>query len=265
MTRKILNNSKPIHFKVKDLVIGSDKKIMIAGPCSVESREQIIESAKALKAIGVDILRGGVFKPRTSPYAFQGLGLEGLQYLKEASDLTGLPIITECMEEKHLDIVSEMADIIQIGSRNMYNYPLLKAVAKYPNPVMLKRGFSATINEWLLSAEYLASEGKTNIILCERGVRSVDSYTRNLLDLTAVPIMKHETGLPVFVDPSHGIGIKELILPMTRAAFACGADGVMIEVHPNPDQALCDGEQSLTFESYEKLYKNVKELLDKLQ
>lgn len=257
MARKILNNSTPIQFKVRDLIIGGDEKIMIAGPCSVESREQIIESAIALKAIGVNILRGGVFKPRTSPYAFQGLGLEGLEYLKEASEITGLPIITECMEEKYLDIVSKTSDIIQIGSRNMYNYPLLKAVAKYPNPVMLKRGFSATIHEWIMSAEYLASEGKINIILCERGVRSIDPYTRNMLDLTAVPIMKNETGLPVFVDPSHAIGIKELMLPMTKAAFACGADGVMIEVHPNPEEALCDGEQSLTIEAYTKLYNEI--------
>lgn len=257
MARKILTNSDPIHFKVRDLTIGDGKKIMIAGPCSVESRQQIIDAAVALKAMGADILRGGVFKPRTSPYAFQGLGLEGLKYLKEASDLTGLPIITECMEEKYLDIVSQMSDIIQIGSRNMYNYPLLKAVAKYPNPVMLKRGFSATIHEWIMSAEYLAAEGKTNIILCERGVRGNDPYTRNLLDLTAVPIMKMETGLPVFVDPSHGIGIRDLMLPMTKAAFACGADGVMLEVHPDPDNALCDGQQSLDFASYKKLYEEV--------
>ncbi|MBN2794062.1 MAG: 3-deoxy-7-phosphoheptulonate synthase [Clostridia bacterium] len=254
MERKILKNHEKITFKVRDLVIGGEKPIIIAGPCSVESREQVIETAKALKAIGVDMLRGGVFKPRTSPYAFQGLGIEGLEYLKEASEITGLPIITECMEEKYLDIVSEYADIIQIGSRNMYNYPLLKALRAYEKPVMLKRGFSATIKEWIMSAEYLAAEGKKNIILCERGVRSVDNYTRNLLDLTAVPIMQHETGLPVFVDPSHGIGIRELILPMSKAAIACGADGVMIEVHINPDEALCDGEQSLTIEQYKAVY-----------
>jgi len=260
MARKILKGSDPIQVKVRDLVFGGEEKIMIAGPCSVESRQQIIESAKALKAMGVHVLRGGVFKPRTSPYAFQGLGLEGLKYLKEASDLTGLPIITECMEEKYLDIVSQTADIIQIGSRNMYNYPLLKAVAKYPNPVLLKRGFSATIHEWLMSAEYLAAEGKTNIILCERGVRSMDTYTRNMLDLTAVPIMKMETGLPVIVDPSHGIGIRELMLPMTKGALACGADGVMLEVHPNPDQALCDGEQSLDFDQFKGLYDEIKQM-----
>jgi len=254
MDRKVLKKHEKITFKIRDLVVGGDKPIMIAGPCSVESREQVIETAKALKAIGVDMLRGGVFKPRTSPYAFQGLGIEGLKYLKEASEITGLPIITECMEEKYLEIVSEYADVIQIGSRNMYNYPLLKAVSKMDKPVMLKRGISATIKEWVMSAEYLASEGKKNIILCERGVRSVDNYTRNMLDLTAVPIMQHETGLPVFVDPSHGIGIRELMLPMSKAAVACGADGLMIEVHINPDEALCDGEQSLTIEQYKELY-----------
>ncbi len=260
MDRRMLKNymNEKVTFKVRDVIIGGEKPVIIAGPCSVESREQIIETAKALKAIGVDILRGGVFKPRTSPYAFQGLGLEGLKYLKEASEITGLPIITECMEEKYLDVVSEHADIIQIGSRNMYNYPLLKAVSKIDKPVLLKRGFSATIKEWVLSAEYLAAEGKKNIILCERGVRSVDTYTRNLLDLTAVPIMKMETGLPVFVDPSHGIGIRELILPMSKAAVACGADGLMIEVHLNPDEALCDGEQSLTIEQYKELYKTIR-------
>lgn len=258
MDRKVLKNHEKITFKIRDLVVGGYKPIMIAGPCSVESREQVIETAKALKAIGADMLRGGVFKPRTSPYAFQGLGIEGLEYLKEASEITGLPIITECMEEKYLEIVSEYADVIQIGSRNMYNYPLLKAVSKIDKPVMLKRGISATIKEWVMSAEYLASEGKKNIILCERGVRSVDNYTRNMLDLTAVPIMQHETGLPVFVDPSHGIGIRELILPMSKAAIACGADGLMIEVHINPDEALCDGEQSLTIEQYKKLYDTIR-------
>lgn len=253
-----LSGEKIIKFKLRDLEIGGDQPIIIAGPCSVESRTQIIETAKTLKAIGVDILRGGVFKPRTSPYAFQGLGIEGLKYLKEASEITGLPIITECMEEKYLDIVSEYTDIIQIGSRNMYNYPLLKAVSKYDKPVMLKRGISATIKEWVMSAEYLAAEGKKNIILCERGIRSVDTYTRNMLDLTAVPIMKQETGLPVFVDPSHGIGIRELILPMSKAAIACGADGLMIEAHINPDEALCDGPQSLTIENYKDLYEAIK-------
>lgn len=259
MDRKILKNRQDITFKIKDLEVGK-KPIIIAGPCSVESREHIIETAKALKEIGVDMLRGGVFKPRTSPYAFQGLGIEGLKYLKEASEITGLPIITECMEEKYLDVVNEYADVIQIGSRNMYNYPLLKAISKIEKPVMLKRGISATIQEWIMSAEYLASEGKTNIILCERGVRSIDPYTRNMLDLTAVPIMKKETGLPVFVDPSHGIGIRELMLPMSKAALACGADGLMIEVHMNPDEALSDGPQSLTLEQYKALHEAINKM-----
>lgn len=260
MDKKALNSiiKDRSTFKVGNVLIGGNRPVIIAGPCSVESREQIIETAIELKKIGVDILRGGVFKPRTSPYAFQGLGVEGLKYLKEASEITGLPIITECMEEKYLDIVCEYSDIIQIGSRNMYNYPFLKVLSKIEKPVMLKRGFSATIKEWVMSAEYLAAEGKRNIILCERGVRSIDTYTRNMLDLTAVPIMKKETGLPVFVDPSHGIGIRELIYPMSKAAIACGADGIMIEVHLDPDNALCDGAQSLTLENYKELYKGIR-------
>jgi 3-deoxy-7-phosphoheptulonate synthase len=258
MERRILTG-KEIIVSVGDIKIGGDNpKVMIGGPCAVESREQILEIALFLKKIGVSVLRGGVFKPRTSPYDFQGLGIEGLKYLREAGDKVGLPIVTELMDEKHLDIVGKHADIIQVGSRNMYNYSLLKALGSIEKPILLKRGMSATIKEWIMAAEYIAAYGNTNIILCERGIRTFENYTRNTLDLAAVPIMKKETGLPIIVDPSHGTGIRQLIKPMSKAALACGADGLMIEVHPNPDKALSDGEQSLTLEEYEKILNEIK-------
>jgi len=253
MNTKILTSEKRI-IDLKDMRIGKENlPIFIAGPCAVESEEQIIKTAVALKEIGVDILRGGAFKPRTSPYDFQGLGIEGLKYLKKAGQLTGLPIITELIDLSYLDIVCEHADIIQIGSRNMYNYSLLKAVGKSDKPVLLKRGMSATIREWIMAAEYIASSGNENIIMCERGIRGFSDYTRNTLDLAAVPIVKQKTGLPVIVDPSHGTGKRELIMPMSKAALACGADGLMIEVHCNPDEALSDGAQSLDIDQYRKL------------
>lgn len=258
MERRILTG-KEIIVSVGDIKIGGDNpKVMIGGPCAVESREQILEIALFLKKIGVSVLRGGVFKPRTSPYDFQGLGIEGLKYLREAGDKVGLPIVTELMDEKHLDIVGKHADIIQVGSRNMYNYSLLKALGSIEKPILLKRGMSATIKEWIMAAEYIAAYGNTNIILCERGIRTFENYTRNTLDLAAVPIMKKETGLPIIVDPSHGTGIRQLIKPMSKAALACGADGLMIEVHPNPDKALSDGEQSLTLEEYEEILNEIK-------
>ena len=257
MTKKILNEKKRL-VKVKNIVFGGDVPVIIAGPCSVESREQIIETAIALKEIGVDVLRGGAFKPRTSPYSFQGLGKEALEYLKEASEITGLPIVTELMDAADIGLVCEYADIIQIGSRNMHNYSLLKAVGKIDKPVLLKRGMSATIDEWILAAEYVAHNGNENIILCERGIRTFDTYTRNTLDLAAVPIMMKETGLPVIVDPSHGTGIRELIKPMSLAAIAAGAAGIMVEVHKTPDMAFSDGEQSLNFDEYKKLYDQIK-------
>jgi len=236
---------------------GKNPPVFIAGPCAVESREQIVSTAQKLKEIGVNVLRGGVFKPRSSPYSFQGLGFQGLEYLREAGDVTGLPIVTEIIEEQHIELMSEKVDVLQVGSRNMYNYSLLKALGKVKNPIILKRGFSATIDEWLMSAEYLASHGNENIILCERGIRTFNTYSRNTLDLNCVPIVKMRSGLPIIVDPSHGTGIRELVLPMSKAALACGADGLMIEVHPKPEDALSDGEQSLTFEQYKHLYKNV--------
>ncbi|MCT4605545.1 MAG: 3-deoxy-7-phosphoheptulonate synthase [Marinisporobacter sp.] len=257
MNKKVLTG-ETITISIKDLKIGNHHPpIFIAGPCSVESKEQILETALRLKAIGIHILRGGVFKPRTSPYDFQGLEIEGLKYLKEAGDAANIPIITELMDEKNMDIVLEYADIIQIGSRNMYNYPLLKALGTIKKPVLLKRGMSASIREWNMAAEYIAAYGNKNIILCERGIRTFETYTRNTLDLAAVPIMKKETGLPVIVDPSHGTGIRELIAPMSKAALACGANGLMIEVHPNPEKALSDGHQSLNIEEYKKLFDEI--------
>lgn len=257
MNNKVLTGEKII-VSLGDLKIGGENpKVMIAGPCSVESRNQILKTALSLKKIGVSILRGGVFKPRTSPYDFQGLELEGLKYLREAGDQAGLPIVTELMDEKNMDEVLKYADIIQIGSRNMYNYSLLKVLGNIEKPILLKRGMSATIKEWIMAAEYIAAYGNKNIILCERGIRTFDTYTRNTLDLSAVPIMKNETGLPVIVDPSHGTGIRALISPMSKAALACGADGLMIEVHPNPEEALSDGAQSLTIEQYKELFHEI--------
>ncbi|MFH1097947.1 MAG: 3-deoxy-7-phosphoheptulonate synthase [Candidatus Desantisbacteria bacterium] len=243
--------------KVGDVVIGDKQIVIIAGPCSVESREQIIETAKAVKAAGASMLRGGAYKPRTSPYAFQGLGEEGLKYLAEARDITGLPIVTELMDTKDVELVAEYADIIQIGARNMQNFSLLKAVGTVPNPILLKRGHAATINEWLMSAEYIMHAGNHNVILCERGIRTFETATRNTLDLSAVPIIKELSHLPIIVDPSHGGGKRSLVAPLSKAAIACGADGLMIEVHLNPEEALSDGEQSLVPQDFDKLMQEI--------
>lgn len=226
-------------------VFGGGKPLVIAGPCSVESREQILEIAEIAKLKGAHFLRGGIFKPRTSPYEFQGLGLEGLDYLLEAKARTGLPIVTELMDTEYLDVFVEKVDVIQVGSRNMYNYSLLKQLGETKKPILLKRGFSATIKEWIYAAEHIAKGGNNQIIFCERGIRSFDNYTRNLLDLTAVPIIQKETGLPVVVDPSHATGIRELIPIMSKAAIAVGADGLLIEAHTNPDRAFSDAAQTI--------------------
>jgi 3-deoxy-7-phosphoheptulonate synthase len=235
---------------------GSDASpVVIAGPCAVESREQLLSTAVAVKAAGAQILRGGAFKPRTSPYQFQGLGIEGLHLLREARQLTGLPVITEVMEPDMVDIVAEFADILQIGSRNMQNFPLLFAAGRNSahRAVMLKRGLSATIEEWLLAAEYIVAAGNPNVILCERGIRSFDTQTRNLLDLACVPLLHELTHLPVIVDPSHGTGRRELVPSMSRAGIAAGADGLILEVHPDPNSALCDGRQSITPEQLQSI------------
>jgi 3-deoxy-7-phosphoheptulonate synthase len=239
--------------RVGGAVIGDGSLTVMAGPCSVEGREQLLEVARSVAANGATILRGGAFKPRTSPYTFQGLGVEALRYLQEAGGETGLPVITEVMEPGQVDIVALYADILQIGTRNMQNYSLLQAVGRLTKPVMLKRGFGSTIEEWLMAAEYIVSSGNPNVILCERGIRTFETYTRNTLDISAVPLLHHLTHLPVIVDPSHATGKRWLVKPLALASVAAGADGVMVEVHPHPDDALSDGEQSLTLEGFRDL------------
>lgn len=229
---------------------------IIAGPCSVESEKQVIEIAQSVKASGATILRGGAFKPRTSPYAFQGMGLDGLKILLKAKEETGMPICTELMNEKFIDEFADV-DIIQIGARNMQNFDLLKAVGKTKKPVLLKRGLAATMEEWLMSAEYIMSNGNSQVILCERGIRTYETYTRNTLDLSAIPLMKEKTHLPIIVDPSHASGIARLVKPMSIAATGAGADGLMIEVHNDPPHALCDGAQSLRPEQFDDVVKSL--------
>lgn len=236
--------------QVGNHVIGGAEPTIMAGPCSVESREQILEIARFVKQAGGHILRGGAFKPRSSPYSFQGLGEQGLIYMAEARQETGLPIVSEVMEIDALPMMTEYVDIFQIGARNMQNYPLLKAVGKTDKPVLLKRGLSATMEEWLMSAEYVLSEGNPNVILCERGIRTFETYTRNTLDLNAVPVIQHLSHLPVIVDPSHGIGKWRYVTAMARAGIAAGANGLIVEIHPKPEEALSDGPQSLTLENF---------------
>lgn len=233
--------------------------VVIAGPCAVESRDQLLATAQAVKAAGAQLLRGGAFKPRTSPYQFQGLGVEGLHLLAEARELTGLPVITEVMEPDMVETVAQYADILQIGSRNMQNFPLLLAAgrSRLQRPVLLKRGISATIEEWLLAAEYIVAAGNPNVILCERGIRSFDQHTRNLLDLTCVPLLQELTHLPVIVDPSHATGRRELVPTMSRASIAAGAAGLILEVHPDPTSALCDGRQSITPEQLQAIVQEI--------
>jgi len=225
--------------------IGRGSFALIAGPCTVESREQILETAEAVHAAGATMLRGGAYKPRTSPYDFQGLGRQGLHLLAEARARTGLPVVTECMDLRDLEPVLEVADVIQIGARNMQNYALLAEVGRSGRPVLIKRGLSSTLDELLSAAEYVLKEGNASVILCERGIRTFESSYRFTLDLTAVPVLKERTELPVIVDPSHAAGRRELVEPLSLAAAAVGADGIMVEVHPNPEQAICDGRQSL--------------------
>lgn len=254
-SRKFHQNDTIIH--VGDVNIGGGNFAMIAGPCSVESEEQIIRVAESVKASGAHILRGGAYKPRTSPYAFQGLKDEGLRLLVEAKKVTGMPIITEIMNIRTLDLFEDV-DIIQVGARNMQNFDLLQELGKTKKPILLKRGLANTLQELLMSAEYIMSEGNENIILCERGIRSFETYTRNTLDLSAVPVLHELTHLPVVVDPSHATGKARLVAPMANAAAACGADGLMIEVHNNPACALCDGSQSLTPEQFDQVCRNVR-------
>jgi 3-deoxy-7-phosphoheptulonate synthase len=243
--------------RVLDAAVGDGSLTVMAGPCSVESRDQLMVTAAEVKSKGATVLRGGAFKPRTSPYAFQGLGVEALRYLAEARDMTGLPVITEVMEPNQVDIVAEYADILQIGTRNMQNYSLLQAVGRVARPVMLKRGYGATIEEWLMAAEYIVSSGNPNVILCERGIRTFETYTRNTMDLAAVPMLHQLTHLPVIVDPSHATGKRWLVPPLALGGVAVGADGVMVEVHPDPDSALSDAEQQLNFAEFESLMREL--------
>jgi 3-deoxy-7-phosphoheptulonate synthase len=233
------------HIQVGNVTVGAQEVVVMAGPCSVESEDQITTIAKSVRKSGAKILRGGAFKPRTSPYSFQGLGKMGLQFLAEAREATGMPIITEVMDTKDLELVCEYADCLQIGARNMQNFSLLREVGRTKIPVMLKRGMSATIKDLLMSAEYILSEGNFNVLLCERGIRTFENMTRNTLDLNAVPVLKAETHLPIVVDPTHGIGVREFVPAMALAAVAAGADSIMIEVHNAPEQAKSDGEQAL--------------------
>ncbi|PHO07220.1 3-deoxy-7-phosphoheptulonate synthase [Thermoanaerobacterium thermosaccharolyticum] len=247
--------------RVKDVDIGGGNFVMMAGPCAVESYEQMIEAAKAVKKSGAKVLRGGAYKPRSSPYSFQGLEEEGLKILNAVGRETGMVTITEIVSSSHIDKVSQYADILQVGSRNMQNFELLKEIGKSNMPVLLKRGLSSTIEEWLNAAEYIMKEGNPNVILCERGIRTFETYTRNTLDLNAVAAVKNLSHLPVIVDPSHGTGRRDLIAPLSRAAVAVGADGLIIEVHPHPDMALSDGAQSLTPVEFDKVAKEVNKIL----
>jgi len=236
--------------KVNDIAIGGDEVVVIAGPCAVESEEQLLATAREVKANGASILRGGAFKPRTSPYHFRGLGIKGLKMLAKAREETGMPIITEVMAPNDVELVASYADILQIGARNMQNFILLDEVGKTRKPVMLKRGLSATIQEWLLAAEYILAQGNERLILCERGIRTFETSTRYTMDISAIPIIKRVSHLPIMADPSHATGKWYLVAPLALAAIAAGADGLMIEVHPSPDLALSDGAQSLTFDNF---------------
>lgn len=247
---------------VSGVKIGGGHMGVIAGPCSVESFDQVLEIAKAAKASGANLLRGGAFKPRTSPYSFQGLGLEGLDILCKVREEVGLPIVTELMSPDYLDVFEEKVDLIQIGARNMQNFDLLKQLGKVKRPILLKRGLNATYEEWIMSAEYIMASGNENVILCERGIRTFETFTRNTLDLQSIPVLNNKTHLPVVIDPSHAGGKWWLVEPMAKAAVATGADGLMIEVHNNPECALCDGAQSLKPEKFDALLKQIRQIAE---
>jgi 3-deoxy-7-phosphoheptulonate synthase len=242
--------------------VGGERVVVIAGPCSVESRDQLMETARIVKEAGCHMLRGGAFKPRTLPYSFQGLGEEGLEILAEARDETGLPVVTEVLAPGDVELVESYADVLQIGARNMQNYPLLRRVGSSEKPVLLKRGMAATMEEWLGCAEYILNEGNQNVILCERGVRGFNKVTRNTLDVSAVPVIHQSSHLPVVIDPSHGTGVRSLVTPMALAGVAAGADGVMVEVHPRPEEALSDGAQSLRPPELTELMSQIRKVAD---
>lgn len=246
--------------QIGDIAVGGPRLTVMAGPCAVESAEQLLTAAEAVKKAGAVILRGGAYKPRTSPYSFQGLEEEGLKMLAEVRRLTGLKVVTEVMDPHDVSLVSSYADILQVGARNMQNFPLLREVGVSHHPVLLKRGLAATVEEWLMAAEYILAEGNYNVILCERGIRTYENYTRNTLDISAIPLVKRLSHLPVIADPSHSSGNWRLVAPLAKAAVAAGADGLIIEVHPNPQQALCDGPQSLTPEKFDCLMQELEPL-----
>jgi len=245
-------------FDIGRVKIGGPEVVVMAGPCSVETEEQIFKIAKYVKDAGAKILRGGAFKPRTSPYSFQGLGEEGLKLLRSAADEYKLKVITEVMDKSQIDLVEKYADILQIGARNMQNYIFLKDLGKASKPVMLKRGLAATIEEWLMSAEYILAGGNEKVILCERGIRTFETATRNTMDISAIPVIKKKSHLPIFADPSHGVGIRDKVIPMARASIAAGADGIIVEVHHDPDRALSDGAQSLYPNQFAQMMKEVR-------
>jgi len=249
---------KTTEVEIGSVRFGGPQVIIIAGPCAVESEAQTLQAAEAVRAAGASMLRGGAFKPRTSPYSFRGLREAGLEVLAHARTATGLPIVTEVMDARHLERICEVADMLQVGSRNMQNYTLLEAVGQSGRPVLLKRGMSATLEEFLLAAEYIAREGNERIVLCERGIRAFDPQTRFTLDLSAVPVLKRMTHLPVIVDPSHAAGQAWLVPHLARAAVACGADGLLVEIHPDPESALCDGEQSLDLPAFEQMMRDLR-------
>lgn len=246
--------------RIAGVEVGGSDIVVIAGPCAVESSEQLFETARSVKTGGAKILRGGAFKPRSSPYSFQGMGEEGLKLLAQISKETGLPVVTEVMDTRQVELVCSYADMIQIGSRNMQNYPLLKEAGKCRKPILLKRGMMATIEEFLLAAEYILAQGNDQVILCERGIRTFETSTRNTLDLSAVPMLKHLTHLPVIVDPSHGSGLRWMVPALSKAAVAVGTDGLIIEVHNDPEKALCDGQQSLSLPEFSQLMTDLKKI-----
>ncbi|MFA9463236.1 MAG: 3-deoxy-7-phosphoheptulonate synthase [Velocimicrobium sp.] len=261
-----LSNKKfhplPSIVSVGNTLIGGDNFVIMSGPCAVESEEQVMETAKAIKKSGAQILRGGAYKPRTSPYSFQGLEEDGLKLMKEARDETGLSIVCEVTSLEAIQAASKYVDMLQIGARNMQNFYLLKEAGKTGLPVLLKRGLSATIDEWLNAAEYIMAEGNPNVVLCERGIRSFETATRNTLDLSAIPVIKEKSHLPIIVDPSHATGVRAYVAPLSKASVACGADGLMIETHPNPTKALSDGPQSLTFSQFDTLIHDLRPFIE---
>lgn len=259
--QKVNHTRKPDRIvEVNGVKFGGKEIIVIAGPCAVENKEQLTETARWVTSEGARVLRGGAFKPRTSPYSFQGLGEEGLKLLLNAKEETGLPIVTEVMDTRQVELVSQYADMLQVGSRNMQNYPLLKEVGMSGKPILLKRGMMATVEEFLLAAEYILNQGNENVVLCERGIRTFETSTRNTLDLSAVPMLKHLSHLPVIVDPSHGTGIRWMVPVMARAAVAAGADGLIMEVHYHPENALCDGQQSLNLEEFGTMMNDLRKI-----